>query len=391
MERITTMVPFPRGLAMVDGDLYVLCRGRVRGAGGVSAEIDDQAGTIYRVDPEIAQPVSEAKVSDAVRANGEVFARPTDPPFRLWKRRSVPPEADVRTDRPYCTLRYHEATQSFYLCAFSGIDQHRTPNDRVAFSKNRSDAILRYDLRTNSWREVERHRIEAGRRYPHARNVGITPPPHGFLNGPDNCLVVGNQLYAASKDNSLLVRYDLGTLVEDPNAGPPGGEVVLTERVEVEGLGSRSMQGQSALGIHEGWLYVGYRTTSEIIRIGLDEAGIPVQPIVAQLVAQFDPFDPVTLTSANLTDLDFDEAGRLYVVSAQPARIFRFSPDPDRVFDARAGREAPWADLASITGNPRMKSENVLWHEGWLYVTSGDGYDYQEGADGTVYRIRIDE
>lgn len=33
LERVTTIAPFPRGLAMVDGALYVLCRGRVRGAG----------------------------------------------------------------------------------------------------------------------------------------------------------------------------------------------------------------------------------------------------------------------------------------------------------------------------------------------------------------------
>ena len=30
VERITTKVPFPRGLRLVDGELYVLSRGRVR-------------------------------------------------------------------------------------------------------------------------------------------------------------------------------------------------------------------------------------------------------------------------------------------------------------------------------------------------------------------------
>ena len=36
-----------------------------------------------------------------------------------------------------------------------------------------------------------------------------------------------------------------------------------------------------------------------------------------------------------------------------------------------------------------MKSENLLYHDGHLYVTSGDGYAYQEGASGTVYRIAV--
>lgn len=102
------------------------------------------------------------------------------------------------------------------------------------------------------------------------------------------------------------------------------------------------------------------------------------------------PVDPVTLRSANLTDMDVDDHGRLYVVSAKPSRVYRFTPDPHHVFDARDNAETPWIDLARRTGNPYMKSENVLVHDEWMYVTSGDGYDFQDGAAGTVYRIRID-
>ena len=43
IERITAKVPFPRGLEWIDGQLYVLARGRVRESGGVSADIDDLA------------------------------------------------------------------------------------------------------------------------------------------------------------------------------------------------------------------------------------------------------------------------------------------------------------------------------------------------------------
>lgn len=390
IERVTTRAPFPRGLVLVDDQLLVLCRGRVRSAGGVSAEIDDQAGTIYVVDPNIAETIDAAEPSPEVQNNGEILARPTAPPFRLWNRHADPPESDRETDRPYCTLRYHDASRNLFICAFSGVDKNRTDDDPVAFSKNLSDAILRYDLRSQTWSEVERHDIERGGSYPH-HDPARMPPPHGWLNGPDNCLVLGDWLYAVSKDNSLLVRYDLRDIITDPDAGPPNSEVVSTGDMDVERHGRMSMRGQSALAYHDGWLYIAFRTTSEIVRLKLDDTLVPVQPLHVELVARFDPYDPTTGTSADLTDMSFDDAGRLYVISAQPARIYRFQPNPRRVFDARSKRAAPWIDLAQQTDQPKMKSENLLCHGDWVYVTSGDGYGYQAGAEGTVYRVRIDD
>lgn len=389
VERVSTVAPFPRGLVMKDGTLYTLCRGRVRGAGGVSAEVEDQAGTIYAIDPNVTQPIAEAEISSAVRTNGRVFAKPTSPPFKLWDRDASPPQSDRETDRPYCTLRYHEPTQSFYICAFSGIDKPKRQGE-VSFSKNLTDALLRYDLRTESWHEVERHNIEAGGSYPH-HDPSVSPPPHGWLNGPDNCLALGDWLYAVAKDNSLLVRYDLRALADDPHAGPPPSEVVLGETVWLRGLGAHDLKGHSILAFHDGWLYVGHRTSSTIIRLRLDDDLLPIQPIDCELIAQFDPYDPVTMTSANLTDMCFDRAGRLYVMSARPARVYRLTPDPATVFDGRDGRAEPWVDLAALTENASMKSENVLCHESWLYVTSGDGYGYQQGADGTIYRVRVSD
>jgi len=392
VERVTTVAPYPRGLAVVDDAMYVLCRGRVRGSreaapgtGGVTAGVDDQAGTIYAIDPAIGEPVDAPVVSARVRENGRVFARPTDPPFRLWDRAADPPESDRNTDRPYCVLRFDSASDSFYLCAFSGIDKPTSPGDRMRFSKNQTDAVLRYDRRTERWHEIERH--TPGAAYPHA-GADETPPPHGWLEGPDNCLVLGDGLYVAAKDNSRLVRYDLTAIRADPEAGPPPGEIVLGDAIEIAGHGERSYTGHSALAAHGDWLYVGYRTSSVIVRVPLDANRRIRRPIVGELVARFDPYDPATGRSANITDMTFDDAGRLHVVSAQPARVYRFTPDPARVYDARDDREASWADLAALTGNPAMKSENVLVHDGWLYVTSGDGYAYQSGAEGTVYRVR---
>lgn len=389
LERVTTVVPFPRGLSVVDGDLYVLARGRVRGAGGVSAKVEDLAGTIFRVALDVTEPFKKGRVGARVRSNGSVFATPQDPPFRLWNRASQPPERDRWTDRPYCTLRYHDGTKSFYVCAFSGIDKPRKPG-QTSFSKNLTDALFRYDLRTERWYEVERHSIEAGGTYPH-HDPRHNAPPHGWLNGPDNCLPLGRWLYAVAKDNNRLVQYDLSALEEDPEAGYPPSRVVLESLIDVEGLGVRQLAGQSALAYHDGWLYLGYRTSSVILRLPLDERFEPVQPIRAQIVARFDPYDPLTGRSANITDMAFDESGRLYVVSAKPASVYRFRPDPEAVFDGRSDRSDPWLDLAELTGNPAMKSENLLVHGDYLYVTSGDGYAYQNGAAGTVYRIAIDE
>ncbi|MCA9250235.1 MAG: hypothetical protein KDA54_03800 [Phycisphaerales bacterium] len=383
--RVTTIAPFPRGLAMVDGELYVLCRGRVRGAGGVSAEVNDQAGTIYVVDPKVAEPVTQSELGDDVRSNGRIFALPTDPPFVLWDRNANPPESDRLTDRPYCTFRYHAPTSSFYICAFSGIDQPKKPG-AVSFSKNLTDALMRYDLRTKRWHEVERHNISAGGSYPH-HDVTVKNPPHGWLNGPDNCLPVGRWLYAVAKDNDCLVRYDLKPLESDPNAGPPPSERVLGPDITIRGEGRQQFYGHSALATHDGWLYVACRTSSVIFRFPIDDEGNPKQPIVGEVVAKFEPYDPKTGKSANITDMDFDSNGNLYVVSAKPSRIYRFKPDPRHVYDGETSE--PWADLAKMTDNPKMKSENLLVDGNQLFVTSGDGYAYQQGAFGTVYKIAI--
>ncbi len=388
VERITTIAPFPRGLDMIDGKLYVLCRGRVRGAGGVSAEVEDQAGTLYIADPDIAEVYAKGDPCESVMNNGKVFALPTAPPFNLWNRAANPPETDRMTDRPYCSLRYHDATKSFYICAFSGIDKPKKPG-ASAFSKNLTDAILRFDLRTQKWYEVERHNIEAGGNYPQ-NDPAYSKPPHGWLNGPDNCLAVGNYLYAVAKDNSVMIRYDLSKLVSDPEAGYPASEWALGTDVYTKNSGMIKMYGHSALAQRGNYLYVASRTSSHIIRLKINSDGTMVAPYEAELVAIFQPYDHATGESANITDMDFDSKGRLYVINAEPSRVFRFTPDPKNIYDATKPDAKPWCDLAAVTDNPRMKSENVFVDDkNRVFVTSGDGYSYQNGAAGTVYRIVI--
>ena len=387
LERVTTKVPFPRGLVMHEGALYVLCRGRVRDYGGVTAAINDQAGTLYRIDPAIAEAAATTEIGDAVRGNGTLVAEPTAGPFHLWDRTANPPSSDRMTDRPYCGLRFHAPTQSFYLCAFAGVDLDGKNGGRQ-FSKNLTDAILRYDLRTQKWYEVERHDTFAGGNYPH-HDPKYGKAPHGWLNGPDNCLAVGNWLYAVAKDNSRLVRYDLSALVKDPEAGAPASEFVLGEQVATRKHGCVSLQGHSMLAYRDGYLYLGTRTSGHIVRLPMHADGTFTQPIQAELVAQFDAYDPTTKKSANMTDMDIGPDGACYVVSATPARIYRFLPNATQVCDGRNGKLPPFADLAAMTNNPKMKSENVLVApDGSVYVTSGDSYAFHAGSGGVVWRLR---
>ena len=375
VERLTTTVPFPRGLAMADPDgdgvelLYVLSRGRVRDSGGVDSTVDDRAGTIWEVDP----------------ATGEttVYAEPTSPPFKLLDRSISPPSDDTQTDRPYCTLRWDETTRSFYLCAFSGIDLAESDPAKAefgSFSKNYTDAVLGYRVDEEQWFEVDRHDPRYGADFPGGDG-------RGWAKGPDNVLPVGETLIVAAKDNSRLVAYDVSS-----DDAPP--RILMGETVTLVNKNNeqRNVLGHSALGYRDGWLYVAFRTSGEVIRVPLidGEEGLVARPDAAELLAQFQPWVPADRKSANITDLSIGPDGDVYVVSAMPAKIYRFTPDPAAIRDFVDGGEA-WADLASLTDNPRMKSENVLAvDDGTVYVTSGDAYaDSQgKGLGGTVWVVR---
>ncbi len=384
VERVSTAVPFPRGLVLLDGKLYTLARGRVRSNGGVSAEVEDRAGSLWVVDPSVAGP-ADGEPTEAVKANGAVMAEPTSPPFRLWDRGSVPVESDHQTDRPYCCMRYDPASKSFFIDAFSGIDLKAQPG-KPAFVKNFTDAVLRYDTRSGQWSEVERHDPAAGPQYP-SNDPKSDPAPHGWLKGPDNLLVVGRWLYVGGKDNSRVVRYDLSGYAADPHAPPPGGVVAFDSTIDTAGAGPKEYLGPSAFAVDGGYFYAAYRTTGEVIRMPLNDDGTLKKPLVAELIARFTPFDPATKATADITDITFDAKGRLYVINADPCVVHRFTPDPATVYDGRDGGETPWLDLAGLLGK-RTKGENILIEpNGSVLLTTANGYPYQKGADGTIYRV----
>lgn len=395
VRRVSTAVPFPRGLVLREDGLYVLARGRVRDSGGVNVAIDDRAGTLWKVDPAVSEAIDEQ--TQAVARNGHVIAEPMSPPFNLLDRSLDFASEDDLTDRPYCGLRWHEGTQSFYICAFSGIDLSAADPaaaESGSFKKNFADGVLRYDTRTGKWSEIERHDPAAGAAYPHEGER----LPQGWVKGPDNLLPVGDTMLVVAKDNSRLIAYDLRPLKDDPAAGPPRGREVLGETVWIDGK-PRTVLGHSGLAYRDGWLYLSFRTTSEIIRVPVTnhQAGeLAVDPKRAELLALFDPFDPAGgKQSANLTDIDIGPDGDVYVVSAYPARIFRFTPDPGNVHDSRTGSDVPsrpWVNLAEVTGNPTMKSENVIVApDGRVFVTSGDAYGHEEGLGGAIWVIEPSE
>ena len=387
VRRVSTGVPFPRGLVLKDGTLYALSRGRVRDSGGVDTRLDDRAGTLWAIDPTVAVPLGEPG-GGAAATNGRVFAEPTSPPFRLLDR-SLPKATDDRdTDRPYCVLRWHEGSKSFYICAFSGIDlaaSDPASAEAGSFRKNFSDAVLRYDTRTEQWSELDRHDPTDGATYPGKDD-------RGPLKGPDNLLAVGDALIVAAKDNDRLVAYDLSALNKNPDAAVPPGRVILGDTVTIEGE-PMSVLGHSGLAYRDGWLYVAFRTTSQVIRVPVtnpDPASFAVDASRAEMLARFDPFERGSKKpSANLTDIALGPDGDVYVVSAYPARVYRFAPDPTRPRDFTSeGDDEPWCDLAEITGNDAMKSENLLVaDDGRVFVTSGDAYGHGAGLGGAIYVI----
>jgi hypothetical protein len=153
------------------------------------------------------------------------------------------------------------------------------------------------------------------------------------------------------------------------------------------------------------YLYLGFRTSSVIIRLPLDTLGKerynPKHPPEAQLIARFDPYDPDTGATADLTDMTFAPPSLnndLLVISAKPARLFRFHPDPNHVFDARSAppdaSQQPslsYANLSDLTNNPKMKAEAILAApDGSIYITSADrapNTSLDKGLGGTIYRL----
>lgn len=437
LERVTTAVPWPRGLVVVDGELIVLARGRHRRAGGVDASIEDHSGSLFRVDTSVAEPVSAGGTAGpAVMDNAQVLVGPDPDVFHLYDPGGGPPVDATLLDRPYCTLAFDPASACYFICGYSGVD---LPGAR--FRKNATDSIHRFDTRDGSWHAVEMHDaavvpedleryVVPNNHYPH-HDPAEGPAPHGWLNGPNGAEVVGEYLYAVGKDNHLLVQYDLAGIRRDPGAGPPDSRPLLDAGVDVRLGGEvRTIRalGPSAVAARDGFLYLGYRTSSLVLRFPIDRRGDLLRPVVGELIAVFSPWDVEAGKSADLVDIAFDPEGRLYVSCAQRGRVWCVgAPDPSRPFDgvdvvpgdwlprsrlpegwepehwevegrpqpaggdgAEPTRNRPFIDLPELTGNPVARVGNIAFDgEGTLYLCSGN-YDSGTRLAGVIYRaVRV--
>lgn len=407
VERISTAVPWPRGLVWHEGKLVVLARGVHRSAGGPSPDIDDLAGNLYEVDPSVYEPVVKGQgPGEAVRKNAKLLAEATSPPFRFWTR-ELPSTSDTRTDRPYAGLVFDEKSQNFFVICFSGIDIAEQPYMR----KNATDAVHRYDLRTRKWYALESHDpskvpdAELGQwvpndSYPHhdpARN----PPPHGMANGPCGGWVVGDFLYIAAKDNSALVQYDLREIRKNPDAGPPPASYVFHRSgpqddvfLQTKKHGKIYVEGTCAVAAHEGYMYVAFRTTSQVIRFPLKENGDVVRPIVADYLAQFDPYEKAAegyTKSADIFDMRLNHKGECFVSCNARGTLWKIPTDGSRVFDARTGTtELPYLNLRELTDHKNSTCGNFGFDpQGNLYVCTGNKDDPEGNRRGAIYRVRV--
>jgi hypothetical protein len=408
LQRVTTAVPWGRGMAIADGELIVLSRGRHRGEGGVSQNLVDHAGTLWRIDPSVSEPVVPgAWAGDAVRNNAEVFAAPTAPPFHLYDF-SAPSDEDILMARPYCALAFDEASRNFFICAYSGAE---LPD---GFRKHATDAVYRYDLRDQRWHVVEQHdpdvvpreafgAVISNEYYPH-HDPATNPPPHGWVNGADGCIAAGDYLYVPAKDNHVVVQYDLDGIRREPSAGPPASRPVLGATMIISHPGGEQemeVLGPSGVAVHGDYLYIGYRTSSVVVRVRLRSDGDIVREsdgrVKGELIAVFEPWDAGRKRSGNLYDIDMSASGDLFVSMGKEGKVWRISPDPARPFygndqSERPTTAPPFLNMTELVGR-KTGCNNIFVDDegGFLYVSSRNNDTGEGRIHGTIYRVALND
>ena len=204
-------------------------------------------------------------------------------------------------------------------------------------------------------------------------------------------------LFAAGKDNHCVVSYKLASLRKNPKAGPPPSKIVLGPRQKVR-LGGKLRKlaalGPSALAVRDGYLYVGYRTTSVILRFPLNPDGSLQKGKPGELIAVFEPYDPKTHRSANLIDMAFNSQGELFVSCSKEGRIWNIGkPDPAHVFQGndqlsdRSTSAPPYADLRVLLGKKTACGNILFDKDGRLFVCAGNYDTPSRKLAGVIYRL----
>lgn len=363
VERVSSNVPWPRGLVYDQGSkkLFALARGRARKGGGPDRSLTkfENAGAIYELSLDIKfDPLDPTKdprkqpPSEAVERNGTVIAKADKRVFRTYTV-ADPARDDIEADRPYTSLVYDLHSKNFFITGFSGIDgvaNHRR------FRKNATDSILRYSTRAPiGWYMVERHRgdiVPQGTRrnpdqvtipnayYPHFGGGSQSPtsrpvrysemrppatpnPPMGWLNGPDGLhvttrVIEGHRhhwLYAVAKDNHRLVCYDISPMLDRVDAMPPTGEIAVEgSKLKTQDGFDVLMRGYSAIAEFGNHLYLGSRTDGNIVRFELDATG-RVDRKKPEFVAALGG-------GKDLIDIAFNDRGELFASLSSTKQIW---------------------------------------------------------------------
>jgi hypothetical protein len=379
LERVSSAVPWPRGIVWLDGQLAVLARGRHRSYGGPAPEVQDLEATLFLIDPEVREPfVAGQPASERVAQNGRVLTSPDPAVVHIYDR-SKPPLENFLMSRPFCTMKYDAVSRNLIFCGYSGVDLSGEGGGPT-FRKNATDALYRYDLRTGTWGVIEMHdadsvpreeqtHVVSNERYPH-HDPQTNAPPHGWLNGPNGCEVAGRWLYAVGKDNHALARYDLEPIRRDPASPPPPSELVLEDEIDVRINGELRripMHGHSAVTAHGDYLYLASRTSSLVVRFPIGPEGDLVRPIVGELIAEFEPYSKETKRSADLWEMVASADGELFITTSRDGLLWRFRPDPAVPFDGDNRRadgptaNRPWIDAKQMTGNKRATISNLTF------------------------------
>lgn len=401
LQRLSTAVPWPRGITIIGKTAYVLARGVPRRPRGPHPFVFDRAGTIFAVNTTVWEWVEPKKpdkpVSKRVRANGKVFASPDREVFKLWGHddkgdQARTPWDDIETDRPYATLVRDAKSRNFFICGFSGIDNAPKSN-KYNFRKNANDAILRFDQRNGFWYEVERHNANMVPKkirmspdtmwfddkcgyYPN----NSTKLPHGLLNGPDGLLVFGNYLLAVAKDNDMLARYSLDRIRKNPEAGPPRSDVMFkSEWVKTVNAKRVRIGGYSSLAVHDGMLYLGGRDKNLVVRMPIT-ADAELDKSAIELVADLGD-------GAALIDLVFDSSGQLFASTASLGAIWKIPTTPKRgIYQAKSHR--PWFELKKFKLSGKCTNIAFDGDNRLCVCTNNDDIGGEEPhTAGTVYRI----
>src|SRR5690606_5144835 len=136
-------------------------------------------------------------------------------------------------------------------------------------------------------------------------------------------------------DNHTVAQYELAGIRAAADAPPPPSRVAMGSRVMLKHpTGAREVEvlGPSAVAAFGGYLYIGYRTSSVVIRVPITPTGDIVKGAAAELIAVFEPWDPQTRRSGDLFDMAFNSRGELFVSMGRAGRIWRLTPDPARPF-----------------------------------------------------------